>query len=240
MKIFYKTKVANKFTFLLFMTLHCWRSCEGTAIALDQVSDLVDDASSDFCFGIEPCGGNRQVLVLLDASASMNKVAVNTKIFPFLQRLSCLFDDSGKRINQIGLITFNSQIDVAIPLAAYSFDDWIRRVDEVKSRDPCCSCCTPHAEAFDAALSEFERADELNDDNIVAERVTLLITDGVPHQNYDTTAYGDKSMPHAFYKAFQVSNSAQALKVWDRLPMGAFRSSDITHALLSRSKPIRE
>lgn len=167
----------------------------------------------EFCFGIQPCSGQKQVLVLLDVSASMNKEAVNQKIFPFLQKLSCLFDADGQAGNQIGLITFNSKIETPIPLAPYTFQQWVDLVDEVKAKKPCCSCCTPHAEAFDAALEEFNRVPGVDEKGSPVERITLLITDGVPHQNYGAEAYDSDSMPHAYYKAIQVSNSAQKLKV---------------------------
>lgn len=119
--------------------------------------------------------------------------------------MHCIFPEGATP--KVGLIVFNSKIDVVIPLANHSLESWIAAVEALRDTGLCCSCCTPHAEAFEAAHSEFAKfADE------DALRTTVVVTDGVSHQNDGNGKYNRNKMPHAFYKAVTVPKTANKLK----------------------------
>ena len=83
-----------------------------------------------------------------------------------VEELFCrLYDNSSD--HTYGMILFNKNIQVLIPLAAYAPADFINRVEAIRSTvnstDPlCCSCCTPLGEAFDLAAKEFKANGKAN------------------------------------------------------------------------------
>jgi hypothetical protein len=98
--------------------------------------------------------------------------------------LYCSFDPT--KPNQAGMIVFNGEITTFIPLGLYSQDQWSAQVETVRAtrgtpNEACCSCCTPTADAFDAAGEEFAIRG-LND-----IRIAFMITDGVPSNNNANT-----------------------------------------------------
>ena len=123
----------------------------------------------------------------------------------FIQKLHCIFPEGA--LPKLGLIVFNAKVEVMIPLANHTIESWITAVEALRNTDLCCSCCTPHAEAFEVAHAEFAKyADE------DALRTAVVVTDGVSHQNDGNGKYNRNKMPHAYYKGVTVPEAAHTLK----------------------------
>jgi hypothetical protein len=118
----------------------------------------------------------RDLLFMVDGSNSMNRNKFYGEMLEYCLALYCSF--SPALSNQAGMIVFNKNIQVVIPLAQYSRQQWEVKVNGVRAdQTQCCSCCTPTAEAFDRAYNEFEARGK----NVVS--IAFTITDGVPSNN---------------------------------------------------------
>jgi von Willebrand factor type A domain len=111
-------------------------------------------ATATYCDNIFPpvprCPDNdpRDLLFLVDGSNSMNKDRFFREMLDYCLSLYCAFDPL--KANQAGLIVFNEEIKVYVPLAKYSPDEWFAKVELVRATKDtatpaCCSCCTPTA-----------------------------------------------------------------------------------------------
>lgn len=170
---------------------------------------------------VPPCADPipRDLLFVVDGSQSMNRDRFFSEMLEYCLRLYCAFDAS--EANQAGMIVFNKEIEVLIPLDVYTRNQWEAKVLEIRNTkdDPpeqtaCCSCCTPTAEAFTVALQEFNR----NAKN--AATIAFMITDGVPSNNVVGTGgnpewhflNADDGFNPAVYNTHIVPQEAQKLK----------------------------
>lgn len=152
------------------------------ALAMCAMFAATPVAASSYCNSINPpvteCVDRspRDLLFLVDASNSMNRVRWYTAMLNYVEALYCAFDKVAP--NQAGMIIFAENITTVIPLGRYSRTQWFTKVEEIRGQpDRCCSCCTPLAEAFDEARAEFGRRGLNN------LRIAFCITDGVPSNN---------------------------------------------------------
>lgn len=111
------------------------------------------------------------LLYLLDTSNSINRTQFYGEILGFLKLLNCALNDSLP--SQTGVITFSHLVNVVVPLAHYSINEWFNTIDQL-SQNPnlCCQCCTPLAEAFDMANQLFLS------NGVNKARLVIVITDG--------------------------------------------------------------
>lgn len=118
----------------------------------------------------------RDLLFLVDASDSLDPARFQTDMLDYTQSLFCAFNTAD--VNRAGMITFASEITTRIPLAQYTPTQWFAQVEQVRSQNLCCSCCTPTATAFLVAKQVFDSVPRGN-----AFRIVFVITDGAPWQN---------------------------------------------------------
>ena len=119
---------------------------------------LAIQISSSYCDGliVDPCiiQQPRDFIFLLDASQSISKQDFYGPMIDYVQAIFCAFDPQLN--NQVGLILFASEIKTYISFEPWTRDEWFNQTERLRA-DPtaCCSCCTPHAEAFDLAYDTF-------------------------------------------------------------------------------------
>jgi hypothetical protein len=140
----------------------------------------------------------------VDASESMDPARFQNEMLNYVQSLYCAFNPAD--VNRAGLITFASEIAIRIPLDRYTPDAWFAKVEDVRSQNLCCSCCTPTATAFLTARQAFE-AVPIGD----AFRIVFVITDGAPWQNLEGP-FNWPSVSSAEYTWGVVAEQARLLK----------------------------
>lgn len=151
---------------------------------------------------------DRDLLFVIDGSDSMEKDKFYNEMLAYAKNIYCAFDDV-LSVNRAGMIIFNAEIKVVIPLGIYSKNEWEKLIDNLKTDDSlCCSCCTPTAEAFELALDELKLKSK-SDNPIV-----FTITDGQPYQNnYGQWGFQDgKGINIAEYNYKIVPKQARNLK----------------------------
>lgn len=123
-----------------------------------------------------------QILFVVDASQSVPLSDLNTMLNYAKHARTCLFEDG--RV-QAGLITFERQINLSIPLASHTAASWNAQVDQIKAnfagnnnRE-----FTPMAEALWLARQVFESANSSSACKKFVNRVVVVLTDGIPNQN---------------------------------------------------------
>ena len=117
------------------------------------------------CTDITP----RDLIFLLDKSASMNLTYVNYQALDYVEQLYCGFD--GTIGSQVGLISFGYDVPVNIPLAPRNSTEWANQVEKIKGTMTITNANTPVAEAMTLALKEFNRAGQPGH-----ARVVIIIT----------------------------------------------------------------
>ena len=58
----------------------------------------------------------------------------------YTQALFCAFDTRDR--NKAGMIMFNKNVRVEIPLAFYTREQWFAKVEEVRAKNLPVNCCT--------------------------------------------------------------------------------------------------
>jgi len=156
-----------------------------------------------------------QVLFLMDRSLSIDPaVHTLTEQLDLIKRLRCLYKDGQ---TQFGLITFNNQVVVSIPLATYSSSDWYSAVDTAAPTISPQQPWTPVAEALELALNTFNANPPNSNCSASVNRVVVLLTDGYPSQNTVintgvTSKWLANAQTHGVYQHTTVPNQAQALR----------------------------
>lgn len=122
----------------------------------------------------------RDMMFLVDASMSMDENRFYTQLLDYTLSLYCTFTEDLP--NQVGMILFNREVKVVIPLDTYSRIQWHAQVERIRKtrytdNPACCSCCTPHAEAFLLANQVFDEHAKNT------AQIAFVITDGVPSPN---------------------------------------------------------
>jgi len=153
---------------------------------------------------------NRDLLFLVDASDSLDPVRFNKEMLDYVQSLFCAFNPLD--VNRAGMITFAKEITTRIPLDTYTPAQWFSQVDDIRSQNLCCSCCTPTATAFYQAKQIFDSIPIGN-----AYRIVFVITDGAPWQNpnVDDALFGWPKIPSATYTWGTVPQTSSALKLME-------------------------
>jgi hypothetical protein len=170
------------------------------------------DPTSQECTKLQENGCDdltHDVLFIVDASNSMDPNRFYAEMLDFTELLYCGFNAAPP--NQAGLILFNDQVQVVIPLANYGRDSWFNQIEGVRNEQnsaitPCCRCCSPHAEAFELAGNEFDLHGKKKN-----QKTAILISDGTPHQNLNGP-YRWPTMSYGYYNFHVVPDSANALK----------------------------
>jgi len=169
-------------------------------------------AASCAAANVPPCAQRaaRDLLFLVDSSNSMDPNRFYGEMLDYTQLLFCAFDSADA--NRVGMIIFAQQIKVQIPLGQYSKDQWFALVNKVRASrttatPACCSCCTPHAEAFQLAKTEFDQHGIKTH-----QRIAFVITDGTPYQNVAGPYRWSRSLNEAQYALQTVPLQANILK----------------------------
>lgn len=78
-------------------------------------------------YNVRPCPDPiaRDLLFVLDASASMDRTHFYETMLDYVQHVYCSFDRFST--NQVGLLLFAREIKVVIPLAPYSVQTWYEK-----------------------------------------------------------------------------------------------------------------
>jgi len=157
----------------------------------------------------------REIMFIVDASNTIDPVRFYGEMLDFLQEIYCaLHVEAG---NRGSLITFGGAVQVRIPLAPYTPQEWFDRVEQVREdRSVCCSCCTPLAEALRLARNVFTANPAQGE--FFPARLAVVITDGAVWQNTGRRVPGFWTWPgvsHAKYKYQIVPTEAALLKNLD-------------------------
>ena len=84
---------------------------------------------------------DRDVIFLIDASASMNSTLFYGPMLDFPENLFCAFNPD--KINRAALITFTTTVSLKIAFQQYTSTGWFDAVETVRSTpNLCCACCT--------------------------------------------------------------------------------------------------
>lgn len=109
-------------------------------------------ATIDYCLGgeftsNETCNDKqpRDLLLVLDGSNTIAEERFFGEILDFALSVFCRFDVDAP--NQLGIVVFGKHVQVRVPLAQYSRQEWEREVESLRAmrgttdNPPCCDCC---------------------------------------------------------------------------------------------------
>ena len=167
-----------------------------TAAELDAKRDGFVDYSPDltlakyaghtgFCADEPVCRNatDRDVLFLLDASASQSERAFAADLVPMMRKLYCAaHTTTASRVGVMIFPGFDADTcnggQMLIPMGRYSPDDFEARVEAI--RDRCCATATPTAEALMLARDVLKGSNEFGLNNALV----YMISDGGPAMNF--------------------------------------------------------
>ena len=138
-----------------------------------------------FCASEPVCKNatNRDVLFLLDASASQSSRAFRDDLVPMMQKLYCAAHTTTE--SRVGVMIFPgfdadtcNGGQMLIPMGRYEPDDFAQRVEAI--RDRCCASATPTAEALMLARDVLKGTNEFGLENALV----YMISDGGPAMNF--------------------------------------------------------
>ena len=123
------------------------------------------------------------ILFLIDASASIDQERFYSQILSYTEGVV----RSVAPGSQVGLLTFNREVNETIPFKEYTQAEWDEYLDRIRERDVFeFRCCSPFAEALEKA-NEIMKSRSKND-----EKLVLLFTDGMPYQNPKDSDFPDR------------------------------------------------
>lgn len=106
------------------------------------LGDRIDAADICANFSVPQCEYrlNRDLLFIVDASESLDPARFNGEMLDYTQALFCAFDV--RDVNKAGMIMFNKNVRVEIPLDFYTREQWFAKVEEVRAKNLPVNCCT--------------------------------------------------------------------------------------------------
>ena len=141
--------------------------------------------ANSFCAteGVCKNATDRDVLFLLDASASQSAAAFRDSLVPLAKRLYCAAHTTTN--SRIGVMIFPgfdadtcNGAQMLVPMGRYTPAEWERRINGI--RDNCCATATPTAEALMLARDILKGTNEFGLHNAIA----YMISDGGPAMNF--------------------------------------------------------
>lgn len=168
----------------------CTLAVHGFDINVQDVNEVVPAVASGR--RLRTCGGSdvpecrvrapRDIIFLVDASDSMDPSQFYGNMLDYVQDLWCTLNIND--LNRGALITFGDQVKIQVPFREYSPTEWFSAIELLRSDSTsCCKCCTPTAEAFQAARILLEQNPSPDVSGIPVVRICFVITDGDPWQN---------------------------------------------------------
>lgn len=164
---------------------------------VDWSPNLTDPRLADhtgFCASEGVCKNatDRDVLFLLDASASQSAAAFRNHLVPLTKRLFCAAHTTTN--SRVGVMIFPgfdadtcNGAQMLIPMGRYTIEEWSSLIDGIQDR--CCATATPTAEALMLARDIIKGTNEFGLD----KAIVYMISDGGPAMNFGNVDCSDKA-----------------------------------------------
>ena len=164
---------------------------------VDWSPDLTDPRLAEhtgFCASEGVCKNatDRDVLFLLDASASQTAAAFRDHLVPLTKRLFCAGHTTTN--SRVGVMIFPgfdadtcNGAQMLIPMGRYTVSEWETLIDGIQ--DECCATSTPTAEALMLARDVIKGTNEFGLHNAMV----YMISDGGPAMNFGHVDCSDRA-----------------------------------------------
>ena len=162
--------------------------CDASDLAL-KTSNFVEPnpafTQTGHCAGMGACkqAKDRDVLFLVDASASIGGHNFRNNVIPLIQKLYCAAASSTN--TRMGVMLFPgfdadtcNGAKLAIPMGRYTADQWMQKTNAIKNE--CCATATPTAEALMIARDYLKNNEQFGIEN----SVVYMVSDGAPEMNF--------------------------------------------------------
>ena len=152
------------------------------------------------------------LLIMVDATESVGRAGYE-RTLDQVRQLYCDFDHSFNDI-RMGLLTFNKEPTLQIPIQKYSRQQWLNQIAAIPN-NTCCQCCTDMAWAFDEGRNILDNTPPPT--SPYPRKVWgWMYSDGLPYQNENYGPYAASKIPSPVYTYETVPAKAQRFR--DFLP----------------------
>jgi len=104
------------------------------------------------------------------------------EMLDYVEQLFCALNPDD--VNRGAVITFSNVVTTQVQLKQYTQEEWFEQIETIRQDDSiCCHCCTPTAEAFNAARVLLNDNPPPTVGGVQVLRIVFTITDGDPWQN---------------------------------------------------------